>query len=57
MQRVIMAEYEKMVGTSEAVSSARTAAERLRVLGQPKNDGLISKAECNTKRKEILGDL
>jgi DNA-binding cell septation regulator SpoVG len=57
MQRVILAEYEKMVGTSEAVSNARTAAERLRVLEQLKSDGLISKTEYNTKRKEILGEL
>jgi DNA-binding cell septation regulator SpoVG len=57
MQRVILAEYEKMVGTSEAVSNTRTAAERLRVLEQLKTDGLISKAEYNTKRKEILGEL
>jgi stage V sporulation protein G len=56
-QRVILAEYEKMVGTCEAVSNVRTAAERLKVLEQLKNDGLIGKAEYNTRRKEILGEL
>jgi hypothetical protein len=53
----ILAEYEKMVGTSEAVSNARTAAERLRVLEQLKTDGLINEEEYRIKRKEIMGAL
>jgi hypothetical protein len=46
-----------MVGTSEAVSNARTAAERLRVLEQLKTDGLINEEEYRIKRKEIMGAL
>jgi stage V sporulation protein G len=56
-QRVILAEYEKLVGKEEPVPSARSATERLRALEQLKTDGLISEEEYNTKRKEILGEL
>jgi stage V sporulation protein G len=52
-QRVILAEYEKLVGESEP----RPVAERLRTLEQLKTDGLINEEEYNTKRKEILGEL
>ena len=57
IERVILAEYEKIVGKSDPVPSARSASERLRVLEQLKNDGLINEEEYNTKRKEILGEL
>src|SRR6266481_8048115 len=57
MQRVILAEYEKMVGASEPMSNARTVTERLRALEQLKTDGLIKDEEYNTKRKEILEEL
>jgi hypothetical protein len=40
IQRVILAEYEKIVGKRDLVPSALSAAERLRVLVQLKNDGL-----------------
>src|SRR4030095_7414748 len=56
-QRVILAEYEKLVGKEERVPSGRSAAERLKALEQLKNDGLINEEEYNTKRKEILGEL
>jgi hypothetical protein len=57
MQRVILAEYEKIVAKSQPMSNGRPSAERLRVLGQHKNDGLINEEEYNDKRKEILGEL
>jgi stage V sporulation protein G len=57
IQRVILAEYEKIVGSNGSVPSARTAAERLRALEQLKTDGLINEEEYNTKRMEILGEL
>jgi Short C-terminal domain len=57
IQRVILAEYEKMVQGSGPVPSARPASERLRALGQLKNDGLITEEEYHAKRKEILGEL
>ena len=57
MQRVILAEYEKIVGGEYPVSSGRTTAERLRALEQLKIDGLINEEEYNGKRKEILGEL
>jgi stage V sporulation protein G len=55
-QRVILAEYEKIVGKEDPVPSVRSAAERPR-LEQLKTDGLINDEEYNTKRKEILGEL
>jgi DNA-binding cell septation regulator SpoVG len=42
IQRVILAEYEKIVGKAGAVPSVRSASERLRALEQLKNDGLIN---------------
>jgi len=57
IQRVILAEYEKIVDGSGPVPSARSVSERLRALEQLKTDGLISHEEYNTKRKEILGEL
>jgi stage V sporulation protein G len=57
MQRVILAEYEKIVGGEYPVSSGHTAAERLKALEQLKTDGLINEEEYNGKRKEILGEL
>jgi stage V sporulation protein G len=56
-QRVILAEYEKLVGKEDPVPSVRSASERLRALEQLKTDGLINDEEYNTKRKEILGEL
>jgi stage V sporulation protein G len=56
-QRVILAEYEKLVGKKDPVSSVRSVSERLGSLDQLKNDRLISEEEYNTKRKEILGEL
>jgi len=56
-QRVILAEYEKLVGKTDPVPGARSASERLRSLEQLKTDGLISEEEYNTKRKEILEEL
>jgi Short C-terminal domain len=57
IQRVILTEYEKIVGERDSVPSARSASERLRALEQLKNDGLINEEEYHTKRKEILGEL
>jgi stage V sporulation protein G len=56
-QRVILAEYEKLVGKEDPVPSVRSASERLRALEQLKTDGLIKDEKYNTKRKEILGEL
>jgi stage V sporulation protein G len=56
-QRVILAEYEKLVGKEDQVPSLRSASERLRALEQLKTDGLIKDEKYNTKRKEILGEL
>ena len=56
-QRVILAEYEKLVGKEDPVPSVRSVSERLRALEQLKTDGLIDDEEYNTKRKEILGKL
>ena len=56
IQRVILAEYDKLVAGSEPMSNARSASERLRALDQLKTDGLINEEEYNTKRKEILGE-
>ena len=57
IQRIILAEYEKIISGSGPVPSVCLASERLRVLVQLKNDGLINEEEYNTKRKEILGEL
>jgi len=57
IQRIILAEYEKVISGSGPVPSVCLASERLRVLVQLKNDGLINEEEYNTKRKEILGEL
>jgi stage V sporulation protein G len=56
-QRVILAEYEKLVGKEDPVPIVRSASERLRAREQLKTDGLINDEEYNTKRKEILGEL
>jgi stage V sporulation protein G len=56
-QRVILAEYEKLVGKEDPLPSVRSASERLRSLDQLKNDGLINEEEYNSKRKEILGEV
>jgi len=57
IQRVILAEYEKILAGSDSVPTIRSASERLRALERLKNDGLINEEEYNTKRKEILGEL
>jgi stage V sporulation protein G len=57
IQRVILAEYEKIVPGTDPLPSSRLASDRLRVIGQLKSDGLISEEEYNTKRKGILGEL
>jgi stage V sporulation protein G len=57
IQRVILAEYEKIVDGSGPVPSACLASERLRELVQLKNEGLITEEEYNSKRKKILGEL
>ena len=57
IQRVILAEYEKIVPGSGPLPGAHSASERLRELEDLKNDGLINEEEYNTKRKEILGEL
>jgi hypothetical protein len=57
IQRVILAEYEKLVGKEAPVPSGRSAANRLRALEQLKTDGLINEEEYNIKRTEILGEL
>jgi hypothetical protein len=49
-QRVMLAEYEKLVGKEEPVPSVRSASERLRSLDRLKNDGLINEEEYNSKR-------
>jgi hypothetical protein len=56
-QRVILAEYEKLIAGSDSVSTLRSLSERLRALEQLKSDGLINEEEYNSKRKEILGEL
>ena len=56
MQRVILAEYEKIVAGNGSVSTVRSPYERLGALDQLKTDGLINDEEYNTKRKEILGE-
>jgi hypothetical protein len=56
-QRVILAEYEKLVGKEEPVPCGRLAADRLKALEQVKTEGLISDEEYNRKRMEILKEL
>ena len=56
-QRVILAEYEKVVGEEEPVPSVRSDSERVKALGQLKNDSLINKEEHNPKRNGILEEL
>ena len=56
IQRAILVEYEKIVGT-DPVPNGPSGAEHLGALEQLKTDGLISEEEYNTKRKEILGEL
>jgi hypothetical protein len=56
-QRVILTEYEKLVGKEDPMPSVRSASERLRAFEQLKTDGLISHEEYDTKRKEILGEI
>jgi stage V sporulation protein G len=57
IQRVILAEYDKLVAGSEPMANARRPSERLRALEKLRIDGLINDEEYNTKRKEILGEL
>jgi stage V sporulation protein G len=57
IQRLILAEYEKIVGNGDSAPSARSTSERLTSLEQIKKDGLINEEEYNGKRKEILGEL
>jgi hypothetical protein len=57
IQRVILAEYEKIVAGSDPALNLRSPSERLRAIEQLKTDGLINEEEYNSKRKEILGEL
>jgi stage V sporulation protein G len=57
IQRVILAEYDKIVAESDPVPIVHSPSERLRALEQLKIDGLINEEEYNTKRTEILGEL
>src|SRR6266481_2011353 len=57
IQRVILAEYDKLVAGSDPVPTIRSPSERLRALDQLKIDGLINEEEYSSKRKEILGEL
>ena len=57
IQRVILAEYEKIVAGNGSVPTVRSPSERLRSLEQLKTDGLINEDEYSSKRKEILGEL
>jgi stage V sporulation protein G len=45
IQRVILAEYEKIVAGSDPVPTVRSPSERLRGLEQLKNDDLINEEE------------
>jgi hypothetical protein len=56
-QRVIPAEYEKVVGEEEPVRSVRSDSERVKALGQLKNDSLINEEEYNPIRNGILEEL
>jgi stage V sporulation protein G len=56
-QQVILAKYEKIVGSNGSAPSLRSQSERLKALEQLKTDGLINEEEYNGKRKEILGEL
>ena len=57
IQRLILAEYDKLVAGSDPVPTIRSPSERLRALEQLKTDGLINEDEYSGKRKEILGEL
>jgi Short C-terminal domain len=57
IQRVILAEYDKLVAGNGSLSIVRSPSERLRALDQLKTDGLITEEEYSSKRKEILGEL
>ena len=57
IQRVILAEYDKLVAGSDPVPTIRSPSERLRSLEQLKTDGLINEDEYSSKRKEILEEL
>lgn len=57
IERMILTEYEKLVGKEEPVPVGRSAADRLKALEQLKTDGLINDEEYSSKRKEILGEL
>ena len=56
-QRVILAEYEKIITGSDPVPNVRSTSERLKALEQLKIDGLINEEEYDAKRKGILGEL
>ena len=56
IQRVILAEYEKLVGKEDPVPSVKSASE-LRAFEQLKTDGVVSAEEYSSDRKEILGEL
>jgi hypothetical protein len=45
IQRVILAEYEKIGAGSDPVPTVRSPSERLRGLAQLKNDDLINEEE------------
>jgi hypothetical protein len=45
IQRVILAEYEKIVAGSDPVPTVRSPSERLRGLEQLKNNDLINEEE------------
>lgn len=53
IQRVILAEYEKLVAGSGSLPGARTASERMKALEQLKTDGLLNEEEYNTKRRRF----
>ena len=57
IQQAVLSKYEKIAGESEPTWNARTAAERLSVIEQLKNDGLITEEEYHSKRKENLEEL
>jgi hypothetical protein len=57
VQRVILAEYEKVVGEEEPVPTVRSDSERVKAFGQLKNDSLINEEEYNPIRNGILEEL
>src|SRR6266436_9318737 len=48
IQRVILAEYDKLVAGSDPVPTIRSPSERLRSLEQLKTDGLINEDEYSS---------